>query len=342
MNQLSSRTLRRLAALLFLSPAALASCGGHNGSGGDSSHGTSASSSPCATRSGMRGKTTRTLTVGGTQRTYVAYLPQALDANDAAPLVLVFHGAAMNGEEMYEITGYSGLADTAKFAVAFADGQDTNSSTGASTLDPWSVSDDGAQVCGAGNLANNPDAVDFAFIDAIKADLLQDQCVDDSHVFATGFSMGGYFTHHIGCDRTDVRAIAPSSGGTIASLDACATAHVPAIIFHGAADPLIAPGCDLPTSSMQSGFPPTAQLWAQKNGCGTTYSPVADAGGGGAAQCYLYDGCPSDGQVEFCSFPNMGHCWAGGDASGSGSAYACPNYASATQLTWSFWQQYAW
>jgi hypothetical protein len=44
--------------------------------------------------------------------------------------------------------------------------------------------------------------------------------------------MGGYFTHHLACDRTDKKAAAPHSGGTIASLGGCKTGHVPIIIFH--------------------------------------------------------------------------------------------------------------
>jgi poly(3-hydroxybutyrate) depolymerase len=282
--------------------------------------------------------------VNGTARTYIAYLPQSLGASTAAPLVFVFHGATMTGANMYDVTQYSTLADSDGVAVAFLDGQSTDSATGATTLSPWNVSDNGASVCGNGNFVNNSTAgVDFAFMDAIKADVAEDQCLDTSHVFATGFSMGGYFTHHVGCDRMDVRAVAPHSGGTIASLSACQTGHVPVIIFHGTSDPLIADGCDDPNGTAQSGFPPSATLWAQKNGCGTTYSTVTETGmGGGNGQCYVYDGCPADGQVELCTFTGMQHCWAGGNSAGGGSTYACPTYSSATQLEWAFFKKYAW
>jgi len=292
----------------------------------------------------MRGKTSRTLMVNGTARTYIAYLPQSLDATTAAPFLFVTHGAEMNAADMYDLTRYAALADSEGIAVAFLDGQSTNSSTGTMTLDPWNVSDNGAAVCWAGTFANNPTAnVDFAFMDAIKADIAKDQCTDSEHVFATGFSTGGYFTHHIGCDRTDVRAVAPHSGGTIASLSSCKTGHVPAIIFHGTSDMLISPGCDDPNSTAVSGFPASATLWAQKNGCGTTFTTVTETGsGGGAGQCYIYDGCPADGQVEVCTFTGMGHCWAGGSTTGSGASFGCPTYASATQLEWSFFKKYAW
>jgi poly(3-hydroxybutyrate) depolymerase len=320
-------------------------CGSGAGSastGGDAGHGGAGGN--CGTRTGMRGKTSRSLTVNGTARTYIAYLPQSLAATTAAPFVFVAHGASMDGAEMVGVTDYAALADREGIAVAFLDGQSTSSTAGTSTLDPWSVSDNGAAVCGFGNFAKNPNAdVDFAFMDAVKADVAEDQCLDDKHIFATGFSMGGYFTHHVGCGRTDVRAVAPHSGGTIATLSACKTGHVPVIIFHGTGDTLIADGCDDPNGTAQSGFPPSATLWAQKNGCKTTYTTVTENGAqGGAGQCYVYDGCPADGQVELCTFTGMGHCWAGGSTGDGGAPFGCPTYASATQLEWDFFKKHAW
>jgi poly(3-hydroxybutyrate) depolymerase len=290
----------------------------------------------------MRGKTTRSLMVGSVTRTYIAYLPQSSNPVAALPFVYVFHGAGQTGSNLFDITQYSALADSEGIAVVFPDGQGASSVTSTTSPTPWNVSDDGAAVCGYGSYVNNPKAIDFAFMDAIKADVTQDQCLDAKHTFATGFSMGGYFTHHIACDRTDIKGAAPHSGGTLASLDGCMTGHVPIIIFHGTADPLIAPGCDDPNSSAQTGFPPSATLWAQKNGCQATYTTVAANGaGGGDGQCYLYNGCPADGQVELCTFTGLSHAWAG--------ATVCPScigtgatYADATELQWAFFKQYAW
>jgi polyhydroxybutyrate depolymerase len=250
------------------------------------------------------------------------------------PFVYVFHGFTMSGQAMYDITQYSTLADSEPGGIALVspDGQAGS---------PWNVSDNGAAVCGAGNAVNNPNTIDFAFMDAMKTDMAQDQCLDVAHTFATGFSMGGYLSHHIGCDRTDIRSVGPHSGGTIADLSGCKTGHVPAIIFHGTGDGLIGDGCDDPNGTAQVGFPPSATLWATKNGCQNTYTTIQENGaGGGTGQCYVYDGCPADGQVELCTFNGMSHGWAGG--SDATSAFACPTYASATQLEWAFWKKYAW
>jgi polyhydroxybutyrate depolymerase len=286
---------------------------------------------------GMRGLTMQKAMVGGLSRTYLMYLPQTLRPATPAPLVYVFHGATMSGQQMYDITQYATLADTEGIAIVFPDGE-----AGPGSLAPWNVENSGQTVCGAGQFVVAT-GDDFGFMDAMKATVQGYQCIDAAHVYATGFSMGGYFSHHIGCYRSDVRAVGPHSGGTIASLTSCTTGHKPIIIFHGAGDGLIAPGCDDPNSPAQAGFPAAATLWAQQNGCKSTYATVDEKGsGGGAGQCYLYDGCPADGQVELCTFTGMSHCWAGGSTAGQGAPYACPTYASATQLEWAFFKKYAW
>jgi polyhydroxybutyrate depolymerase len=292
---------------------------------------------PCGMRSGMRGMTNRTAQVAGLTRTYIIYLPTAFDPAKPLPLVFVFHGYTMSGQEMFDITQYAALADSEGIALAFPDGEGGPDSL----VDPWNVENPGQTVCG-GVDAVSATGDDFAFIDAMKADVAQDQCLDTAHIYTTGFSMGGYFTEHVGCYRDDMRAIAPHSGGTIADLSACTTGHVPVIMFHGTSDSVIDDACDDPTVTPDAGFPAAATLWATKNGCSPTYSTVpANGSGGGSGQCYVYDGCPADGHVELCTFDGMDHCWAGGAVAGA-AGNSCPTYANATQLEWSFFKQYAW
>jgi polyhydroxybutyrate depolymerase len=283
---------------------------------------------PCGARSGHRGLTSRMLQIAGVNRTYLVYLPANADPQQPLPLVYVHHGYSMSGQNMYDVTGYAALADSEGIALAFPDGQAGPSALGA----PWNV---GKDVCPS-TVAAPPDATgdDFAFLDAMKADMLQDQCVDSDHVYVTGFSMGGYFSHHAGCMRPDIRAVAPASGGTHA-LDDCVSVHKPIIIFHGLADPLIPDGCDDPAGTTPAGHTASATDWAHRNGCAATTHTIAVDNG----SCAVYDGCPADGQVELCTFTAMGHCWAGGQGL---SLYACNGYANATQLEWSFFKQYAW
>jgi len=282
---------------------------------------------PCAVRNGARGKTSRMLHVAGLDRTYIVYLPPTVDPHEPIPLVFVHHGYSMSGDAMFGVTGYPALADSEHIALAFPDGQG-----GPNTLNPpWNV---GKNVCPAGGSAP-PTAPgdDFAFLDAMKADIWADQCIDEAHIYVTGFSMGGYFSHHVGCMRDDIRAIAPHSGGTH-PFDACTTGHKPVIIFHGTGDGVVPPGCDDPKALPPPNVIASATQWADKNGCASTTTSRTVQGG----TCVSYDGCPADGQVDLCTFDLMGHCWAGGSA----GIYGCPTYAAATALEWDFFKHHAW
>ena len=320
---------------LLLALAACHAPAAHEGipdSPGGGSADASSDSAPatCGLRAGARGTSNRSMMLGGLNRTYIVYLPTGVDPSTPIPLVMVFHGYTMSGQDMYDVTDYTSIADGYHVALAFPDGESGPNSASA----PWNVGDD---VCPAtaGVAPPNASGDDLAFIDAMRADIAQDQCLDGDHEFVTGFSMGGYFAHHVGCERPDIRAVAPHSGGTH-PLDDCPVTKKPVIIFHGLSDPVIPAGCDDPSAGgTPSGFPASALAWAQHNGCATTTSNVVQVEGG---RCAYYDGCPTGGQVALCTFDNMGHCWAGG----LGTIFGCTGYASATTLAWNFFQQYAW
>jgi polyhydroxybutyrate depolymerase len=284
--------------------------------------------STCGVRSGHRGKTERTLRVAGLDRTYIVFLPSNVDPKRSIPLVFVHHGYTMSGQAMFDITGYAALAEAEGIAVAFPDGQAGPDSWGA----PWNVGTDNCPA--SGGEPPSASGNDFAMLDGIKEDIRADQCIDDAHVFVTGFSMGGYFSHHAGCMRPDIRAIAPHSGGAY-PFDSCASQRKPVIIFHGVSDTIVPNNCSDPNVLPQLGVTPSAKAWAQKNGCSTTTRTVLVRGGA----CSYYEGCPADGQVAICTFAAMGHCWAGGKGT---SIYACGAYEDATALEWAFFKTYAW
>ncbi|MDB4961103.1 MAG: hypothetical protein JWP01_1102 [Myxococcales bacterium] len=273
----------------------------------------------CGLRAGPRGKTLRTIDAGGLTRTYIVYLP-AGDPGTPMPLVFVHHGYSMSGQAMFDVTQYAALADDEKIALVFPDGQGGPNAAAA----PWNV---GTGVCSSTvGVPPNATGDDFAMLDAIKADLAEDQCLDADHVYVTGFSMGGYFSHHAACMRPDIRAVAPHSGGAH-DLSACPNVKKPIIMFHGRADGLVPATCSDPSA---------ATAWAEHNGCATTTTSRTVLGG----TCERYDGCPVGGQVEVCTFTGMGHCWAGGAI--TGGVYSCPAYANATQLAWQFFKTDAW
>lgn len=277
----------------------------------------------CTGKPGMlRGKSRQTVMAAGVPRSFVYYVPQSLDANKPAPFVIVPHGYTMSGEEMFGITGYDKIADREGFVVAYPDGAGAN---------PWNV---GAGICGAGALVNGT-GDDQSFIDAMLEFVAADQCLDASHVFITGFSMGGYFSNESACMNPKIRAGGPHSGGTH-DLSGCKNARRPMIIFHFKSDALIDYACG---SSARD-------EWVKRNGCTAAGPDVTVVKGG---SCEYYKGCPADGQVVFCSFDEpaggageaiTGHAWSGGSNMNSG--FAIPPTENASELGWAFFKKYAW
>jgi polyhydroxybutyrate depolymerase len=277
----------------------------------------------------LRGKSKQTLMAGGRERSFIYYAPSELDPNQPAPIVIVAHGYGMNAEQMYELTEYPALADREQFVAIFPNGQEPAA--------PWNVGDpDCITPTGALPLARGDDQ---SFIDALLAFADADQCVDQQHVFMTGFSMGGYFTNEIGCTRDDVRAFAPHSSGTH-DLSACEGTRKPVLVLHFEGDVLVPYRCGTQTRDR----------WLQRNGCRADDPKVTTVEGG---RCEYYRGCLSGGQVALCSFANPegerseanpGHAWSGGSKSGEagGARYAIPETESATTLSWEFFRRYAW
>jgi polyhydroxybutyrate depolymerase len=296
--------------------------------------GTRATTAPlCTGKPGqLRGKSMQTLMAGGLTRTFIYYAPSTLDPNKPVPVVYVPHGYMMTADMMFDITKYSDLADTDQFIVMFPNGQ-----AAVSLLDgPWNI---GNPDCGSSLAGILPKATgdDQAFVDAMLAFADADQCIDHTHVYMAGFSMGGYFSNETGCLRPDMRAIAPHSGGA-PDLSSCASVHKPALIMHFQGDALIPTMCGTQARDR----------WIAHNGCSPDSPMVMPVEGG---SCEYYQGCPSDGQVAMCTFtiPSEaqsatypGHAWSGGSKAGMGADYAIPETASATQLSWNFFSTYAW
>ena len=292
---------------------------------------------PCTAKPGMlRGHSAQTLMAGGLSRSFHYYAPQSLDPNQPAPVVFVAHGYLMNGDLMRQISGFEALAEQHGFVVIFPDGQGDRAA--APTMDPpWNVGQNVCQPIGApAPLAMGDDQ---AFIDAMLDFARADQCVDENHVFMTGFSMGGYFSNHNGCVRSDLRAVAPHSAGSY-DLSACPATPKPIMLVHFEQDGLIPYTCGTEARDR----------WLARNGCDAAAPPETRMVTGGL--CEYYQGCPAGAQVAMCTLQApeatsdefaLGHGWAGGATTSPAiSMLSIPEAASASELVWGFFTEFAW
>lgn len=278
----------------------------------------------------LRGKSTHEILANGESRSFLYYAPADLDPDTPVPLVVVAHGFGMSADQMFDITEYAALADRDGFAVVFPNGQEDDGP-------PWNVGTPDCMLTSGDLPLTSGD--DSRFIDGLIAFVANDRCVDREHVFMTGFSMGGYFANELGCNRNDLRAVAPHSGGSH-DLSKCRGTIKPAIVFHFEDDVVVPYRCGTQTRDR----------WIARNGCQAANPRVTSVKGG---QCEYYRGCDERGQVAMCSFTtpsgtqtvrDRGHGWSGGSAGGTsgGGAYAIPATESASSLSWSFFKNYAW
>ncbi len=147
------------------------------------------------------GDHTRTLTVGGLERSYIVHVPKSYDGAKACPVVLVYHGGGSNAEQMVRFCGLNDKADEAGFIAVYPDG------TG---LIHRLLTFNGGNCCG---YAMRRKIDDVAFTKAVLDDLAKVVRVDEKRIFATGMSNGAIMAYLLAAELSDrIAAIAPVAG----------------------------------------------------------------------------------------------------------------------------------
>ena len=161
------------------------------------------------------------LDAGGAEHDVRVYVPTTFDGSSELPLVLNFHGFGSNGQQQAEVTGYEDLAEEEGFIVAHPTGVPASGDS----RNSWEAAD-----------VDDPAKDDLAFTNELLDLLIDDYCVDENRVYATGMSGGGLFTSRLVCDMSD-RIAAASSVAALAYSDSCDPAQpVPFMAIHGTED----------------------------------------------------------------------------------------------------------
>lgn len=174
---------------------------------------------------------TDSFSFGGVMRQYLLYVPPAYDGSQAVPLVLALHGL---GDDMNNFAGvrFEDVADTANFIFAIPQALVDNQLTGATA---WNSG------AGAFGITLNPGVDDVGFLNALMDTVSARYNVDQTRLYSTGFSMGGFMTNRLGCELNNRIAAIASVSGTIGNGLSCHPARVvPACHFHGTADQTVA------------------------------------------------------------------------------------------------------
>jgi polyhydroxybutyrate depolymerase len=278
------------------------------------------STTPPANTSMGPGTYSEGMDYGGYQRTFIVHVPPSYDGSKPYPLVFVLHGLGGSAQGMVNITRFSEKADSEGFIVAYLQG-----------LGGWN-----AGGCCGYSRENNID--DVGFVSAMMDNLEARLKVNESRIYATGFSNGGMMSYLLGCRLSDrIAAIAPVSGAL--TVDDCSPSRpVPLITFHGTTDAGVPYEGGVSSNPANPEGPPVFKpvlseisFWAALDGCdeNSTKTVTKDV------TLQSYAGCADGTEVLLYTIKNGTHSWPGTSMLPPGST---DREVSATDLIWQFFE----
>jgi poly(3-hydroxybutyrate) depolymerase len=216
------------------------------------------------------GSGSHSLTVDDVERTFVLDLPTDYDNSTAYPVIFGFHGMGGSGE-MFRSSFYGNLLSAMADEVI--------------VVHPDAIGDPTAWDTGT----------DVPFFDALLEHLESSLCVDETRVFITGHSSGGFFSNTLACQRGNViRGAAPvSGGGPFVFGGTSCQGQVAAWIAHGENDDTV----DISSGEGSRDF------WADANSCDIEEVETVTP-----AECVEYGGCDAGYPVRWCVYQD-GHNW---------------------------------
>ena len=242
---------------------------------------------------------TETIFYDGHNREYIIYVPQSYSSSTTTPILFAFHGGSGYA---YDFMNYEAdfrpIADTANFILvypqALEDPNDGNSTN-------W--------------LHKDPtDHKDIFFIEYLIDTLSTQFNIDDSRVYATGYSLGGMFSYELACQLNEkITAIASVAGAAFhGAFSYCDITHPTAVLSINGTDDGTHPYIDINDWGYFS-IPEIDSFWVHTNN--TDIFPVVNqlpdinSNDGSTVERYTWnngDGCVT---VEELKIINGGHDW---------------------------------
>ncbi|MBW6473769.1 MAG: hypothetical protein K0B14_11625 [Anaerolineaceae bacterium] len=227
-------------------------------------------------------------------RKYLLHVPEGYDPSVPTPLVISIHGFAEWPAHQMNLSHWNELADEGNFIVVYP--------RGSGFPLRWRTNGLGESL------------LDVQFIADLIDSLEEDYNIDPRRIYVNGLSNGGGMSFQLACKLSDrIAAFGGVSGAYVLAWQDCHPERpLPAIIFHGTADPIV-PFEGGPSESFNVPFP-NIQEWvkqlAGKNGCDPQAVEIFQQGevsGQGFRNCDL------QADVDFYIIDAGGHSWPGGD-----------------------------
>lgn len=258
------------------------------------------------------------------KRSYIVHLPAGYQEGRKYPLIFSFHGLGAYPKQQERYTGMDIVADEEGFIVVYPRGFKRVWNTG----------------LGFGDYTNGTD--DVGFINALLDTLSARYSIDSLRVYATGMSMGGFFSFRLACEMGHrMTAVAPVAALTSNSTSSqCTqTSPVPLLLIYGTNDPIV----KSKGKKSYLGIDQTVNFWINNNHCSlkadTVFIPDTCLRDKSSVVLLKYSPLSGNAPFWFYKIRNGGHTWPDGSVNFwfFGATNADIN---ASRKIWEFFKQF--
>ena len=227
-------------------------------------------------------------------RFYYLYKPSNLDTNSSVAVLFALHGYGSSAMTHFNYTNYEPIANENNFIVVYPQGTTNN---GLNTH--WNN----------GGWTSKSTAKDIEFIGTVINYIKNKITIDETRIYSSGMSNGGYMSYHLACnlDNTFAAVVSVTGSMTNDTFDDCAPSHpIAAMQIHGVQD-LTVPYLG---SGWSKSIDDVIDFWVRYNSCDKEpervikYSNQTDL-----INFDTYASCLNSVNVKLILHSGMGHNW---------------------------------
>jgi len=233
------------------------------------------------------------ITVNGVEREYNRFIPKNPPEGPLS-LVVLLNGGDAEAWPFPQQRQWEELGEEVGIAIAVPVGRRLPDNEGA-----WQLNTDADSY------------QDIDYINAIISDIGASNPLDETKLYAVGYSLGSMFSYELACQMSDRFAAIASFAGTMpVTTKSCnPERNVPIMHIHGLADPIIAYGNTWEWKAWDSvgamrDVPGLLQFWRDRYQCQneTLTETTSEAH-------FIYDTCDQGARVEHYRLAERGHGW---------------------------------
>ena len=228
-------------------------------------------------------------------RYYYIYKSVNLNPNESIPVLFALHGYGSSAITHYSYTNYRSIADDNNLVVVYPQG---STSSGLNTH--WNN----------GGWTSKSTAKDIEFIDTIINLLKEKINIDQTRIYSSGMSNGGYMSYHLACNLDNKFAAIVSVTGSMTTdtFDNCSPSHPTAIMqIHGMRDTVVPYFGSIGSKSIED----VMQYWSSYNGCDVEPEEHIEYNSQNnyVINTERYKNCVNNVSVKLILHSTLGHNW---------------------------------